>query len=62
MRIEIVQERGWLSEADKQQFLDAGFSPGQLIEVVGWVSMKLLTNYTNHIAERPLDPQWSDQA
>jgi uncharacterized peroxidase-related enzyme len=58
----IVQQRGWLSEADKQQFVDAGFSPGQLLEVVGWVSMKILTNYTNHIAETPVDPQWSGQA
>ena len=58
----IVKQRGWLTEAEKQQFLAAGFSPGQLLEVVGWVAMKILTNYTNHIAETPVDPQWSGQA
>lgn len=58
----LVRKRGWLSEEDKRAFLDAGYRAGQLLEVVGWVALKLLTNYTNHIAETPVDPRWSSQA
>jgi AhpD family alkylhydroperoxidase len=57
----LVQKRGWLDEEDKRAFVNAGYRPGQLFEVVGWLSLKLLTNYTNHIAETPVDPQWSAQ-
>lgn len=59
---QLVRKRGWLSQEDKQAFVDAGYRPGQLFEVVGWLALKLLTNYTNHIAETPVDPQWSAQA
>lgn len=57
----LVRQRGNLSEADKADFLAAGYTPGQLLEVVGWVSVKTLTNYANHIAETPVDPQWEGQ-
>src|SRR5262249_42065358 len=47
----LVRQRGWLSAADKQQFLDGGYTAGQMLEVVAWVAVKTLTNYTNHVAE-----------
>jgi len=58
----LVRQRGWLSEADKEVFVAAGYQPGQLLEIIGWISMKLLTNYTNHVADPPVDVQWSAQA
>jgi uncharacterized peroxidase-related enzyme len=58
----IVRQRGWLSEAEKRAFLDAGYTSGQLLEVVGWICMKTLTNYTNHLAETPVDPEWQRQS
>jgi AhpD family alkylhydroperoxidase len=58
----LVRNRGWLSDSEKRAFLDAGYTPGQLLEVVAWVCLKILTNYTNHIAETPVDPQWTGQA
>jgi hypothetical protein len=33
-----------------------------LLEVVGWIAVKTLTNYVNHIAETPVDAEWSGQA
>jgi AhpD family alkylhydroperoxidase len=57
----LVRQRGWLADAEKRAFVDAGYTPGQLLEVVGWISLKILTNYTNHIAETPVDPQWRGQ-
>jgi uncharacterized peroxidase-related enzyme len=59
--IKMVTERGYLSEEDRRRFFAAGYTPGQLLEVVGWVAIKTLTNYTNHIANTPIDPQWQGQ-
>jgi uncharacterized peroxidase-related enzyme len=58
---QLVRKRGWLTEADKAAFLNAGYGPGQLLEAVGWIAMKLLTNYTNHLAATPVDSEWSAQ-
>lgn len=58
----LVRQRGWLSDAEKQAFVDAGRTPGQLLEVVAWVSLKTLTNYVNHIVETPVDHEWQKQA
>jgi AhpD family alkylhydroperoxidase len=58
----IVRQRGWLSESEKRAFLDAGYTSGQLLEVVGWICLKTLTNYTNHIAETTVDPEWQGQS
>ena len=58
---QLVRRRGWLDPETKSAFSDAGYRSGQLLEVVGWVALKLLTNYVNHIAATPVDPQWRDQ-
>jgi len=46
----LVEEKGWLSEADQQSFFDAGFNRAQVFEVVLGVAMKTFTNYCNHLA------------
>ena len=51
----VVRERGWVPEADVQAFLDAGFTRGQLLEVILGIGMKILSNYTNHITKTPVD-------
>jgi uncharacterized peroxidase-related enzyme len=53
----IVERRGWIKQSELQRFLDAGYRREQLFEVVVGVAMKTLSNYTNHIAGTPLDPQ-----
>ena len=58
---QLVRKRGWLDKETKESFVDAGYQPGPLFEVVGWIALKLLTNYTNHIAETPVDAQWIGQ-
>jgi alkylhydroperoxidase family enzyme len=50
-----VTSRGWPSEADTAAFLQAGYGKQQVLEVVLGVGMKTLSNYTNHIADTPLD-------
>lgn len=51
----IVVTRGLPSPQGTQAFLDAGYTRAQILEVVLGVGVKTLSNYTNHIAETPLD-------
>ncbi len=64
---ELVQTRGWPSDAALTQFTAAGYTRTQVLEVILGVGMKVLSNYTNHIAHTPLDAafasaKWSKQA
>jgi uncharacterized peroxidase-related enzyme len=58
----VVQERGWVGDADVDAFLKAGFTRAQALEVVLGVSMKTLSNYVNHLASPPLDVPFQAQA
>lgn len=51
----LVERRGWLAEDDVSRFLEAGFEADQLLEVITALAMKTLSNYTNHLAETPID-------
>lgn len=59
---EMVVTRGWPSDAARRRFFDAGYSESQALEVVLGVGMKTLSNYANHLAETPLDPQFAATA
>ena len=58
----MVDQRGWLSEEDVGDFLAAGYSRGQILEVVLGVAMKTISNYTNHVAGTELDAAFADFA
>lgn len=53
----IVDRRGRITERELRPFLDAGFTLDQVLEVLVGIAMKTLSNYTNHIAETPVDAQ-----
>lgn len=50
-----VQKRGFVEESDLQAFLNAGYSKQQALEVNLIIALKTISNYTNHLAETPLD-------
>lgn len=50
-----VGKRGWVEEADVQAFLDAGYTQRQVLEVILGVGLKVLSNYTNHVADTPVN-------
>lgn len=58
----IVNQRGWVREEEQEAFFAAGYSPAQALEVVLGVAMKTLSNYTNHLAETPLDATFAKNA
>lgn len=51
----VVSSKGWPDESDFKKFVSAGFNQGHILGVILGVTMKTLSNYTNHIAQTPLD-------
>jgi uncharacterized peroxidase-related enzyme len=58
----LVHTRGWLSKPEVEAFLAAGYGRQQVLEVMLGVGLKTLSNYTNHIAETPLDAAFGPAA
>lgn len=58
----IVAERGWLPEAAVEEFLAAGFTRAQALDVLVGVSLKTLSNYANHLFKTPMNPQFASEA
>lgn len=56
----VVRQRGQISPADVEAFIAAGFTKAQVLEVILGSAVKFISNYTNHLAETPLDPFMKD--
>lgn len=61
----VIDQRGWVDDADTQAFLDAGYEKAHVLEVITLVGLKVLSNYTNHFAHTPLNDafkpfEWQD--
>jgi len=57
----IVKTRGQPNETDITDFLGAGYVKEQILEIVFFVAFKTLTNYTNHIADTPVDKEFQNE-
>ncbi|MEM7757897.1 MAG: carboxymuconolactone decarboxylase family protein, partial [Cyanobacteria bacterium P01_A01_bin.40] len=55
---QMVQARGWVEDSEIEAFLTAGYSKQQVLEVILGIAIKVMHNYTNHIAKTPLDQQF----
>lgn len=53
--LSVVRDRGQVDEAAVQRFLEAGYTKRHILEVVLGVSQKVMSNYTNHLAQTPID-------
>jgi len=53
--LSVVRDRGNVDDHAVQAFLDAGFTRRQILEVILGVSQKVMSNYTNHLANTPVD-------
>lgn len=60
--LEITENRGHLSEITKTAFFEAGYGEQQLVEIVLGLSQKIISNYVNHLADTPLDEQFTQFA
>ncbi|MEM9530572.1 MAG: carboxymuconolactone decarboxylase family protein [Pseudomonadota bacterium] len=53
--IAVNEKRGWVDQDDLDAFLAAGYTKQTVLEVVLGTSLKVMSNYTNHIADTPVD-------
>lgn len=57
----VVEKRGWASDDEVQALLDAGYTQANLLDAIVGITMKTLTNYTNHIVHTPLNEAYEPQ-
>lgn len=58
----VVEQRGFVADADVEAFFHAGYTKAQTIEVLLGVGMKTFNNYVDHIAHVPLNDQFKAEA
>ncbi|MEL7481185.1 MAG: carboxymuconolactone decarboxylase family protein [Pseudomonadota bacterium] len=58
----VNESRGWPKETDLQALFDAGYTKQTVLEVVLLTGFKVLSNYTNHVAETPVDAPFAANA
>ncbi|MDO6825030.1 carboxymuconolactone decarboxylase family protein [Marinobacter sp. 1_MG-2023] len=51
----LVRGRGNVDQKAVDAFLEAGFTKRQILEVILATAQKVMSNYTNHLAETPVD-------
>ncbi len=51
----VNEKRGWPDESEIEEFIAAGYTKQTVLEVILGTSLKVMSNYTNHIAQTPLD-------
>ncbi len=54
----MVDQRGRASEDDVTAFLAAGYTRAQILEVIVGIAFKTMSNFTNHLADTPIDKQF----
>lgn len=60
--IVINQKRGWPSDEDIAAVLAVGYSRQNILEVILGTALKVMSNYTNHIAGTAVDSAFSANA
>lgn len=58
----LVRKRGRPDRAELQAFFDAGYTKRNVLEVIVGLAMKTVSNYTNHMAQTPLDDAFANAA
>lgn len=54
----VVINRGCVSEEEVQNFINHGYNQQDLLDIILIISLKTITNYTNHIIHTKLDRQF----
>jgi uncharacterized peroxidase-related enzyme len=55
----MTEQRGWVSDTHIEDFLAAGFTRPQVLEVISGIALGTLSSYVNHVAATPLDGAFS---
>lgn len=60
--IAVNERRGRVDQDDIDELLDASYTRRTVLEVILGTSLKVMSNYTNHIARTPVDPAFQANA
>ena len=58
----VVIDRGFVSDTDVDTFLAAGYDKATVLAVILGVALKVISNYTNHVAETPVNDAFRKHA
>jgi len=53
--LSIVRNRGRISDTELEAFYVAGYGERQVLDIILGIAQKTMSNYTNHIANTPVD-------
>ena len=56
----MLRARGHVPAAEMDAFFAAGYGPGHVRDVLLGLAQKVMSNYTNHMAETPVDPAFAE--
>lgn len=56
----ITRGRGVISKEQQEDFFQAGFTQQNVLEIILILSQKVMSNYTNHIAETAIDAPFQE--
>ncbi len=59
---QVNEQRGVLDPRDIDAFLAAGYTKANILEVIVGTAMKVMSNYTNHVADTPVDENFQANA
>jgi alkylhydroperoxidase family enzyme len=51
----VVQDRGHVTDEELAEVRRAGYSDGEIVEIVAHVALNIFTNYFNQVAETDID-------
>ncbi len=51
----VVDKRGKITDNDYRKIREAGYSEGEVVEIIANVVQTIFTNYFNHIAQTEID-------
>lgn len=60
--IAVNESRGWVEQRDLDAFFAVGYTKQTVLDVILGTSLKVMSNYTNHIAQTPLDRAFAKNA
>ncbi|MEM9842424.1 MAG: carboxymuconolactone decarboxylase family protein, partial [Pseudomonadota bacterium] len=58
----VVIDRGFVSDTDVDAFLQTGYDRAAVLAVIVGVALKVISNYTNHVAETPVNDAFQKHA
>ena len=60
--VAVNEKKGWVDQTDLDALFSAGYDRQTVLEVILGTSLKVMSNYTNHVARTPVDDAFQANA